>query len=72
MASHSKSPLLCLLLLCLLHQLTSVQSIYFYMEAGQERCFKDEVVKNYVSALTIHISVCFGGLVHPLINLSII
>jgi len=31
----------------------TVQSIYFYMEPGQERCFKDEVVKNYVSNLKI-------------------
>ena len=31
----------------------TVQSIYFYMEPGQERCFKDEVVKNYVSNLII-------------------
>ena len=29
--------------------LTTVQSMYFYLERGQERCFKDEVVKNYVS-----------------------
>ena len=29
--------------------LSPVQAIYFYLEPGQERCFKDEVVKNYVS-----------------------
>ena len=29
--------------------LSHVQSIYFYLEPEQERCFKDEVVKNYVS-----------------------
>lgn len=28
-----------------------VQSIYFYLEKGMTRCFKDEVVKNYVSEL---------------------
>ena len=26
-----------------------VQSIYFYLEKGMTKCFKDEVVKNYVS-----------------------
>lgn len=29
---------------------SEVQAIYFYLERGQEKCFKDEVVKNYVSA----------------------
>ena len=29
-----------------------VQSIYFYLEPGIEKCFKDEVVKNYVSQIT--------------------
>ena len=31
-----------------------VQSIYFYLERGQEKCFKDEVVKNYVRPLHHH------------------
>ena len=26
-----------------------VNAIYFFLEPGMERCFKDEVVKNYVS-----------------------
>jgi len=33
----------------------SVQSIYFYMEPGQERCFKDEVVKNYTLEMVINV-----------------
>lgn len=31
--------------------LSTVQSMYFYLDRGQEYCFKDEVVKNYVSLL---------------------
>ena len=27
----------------------NVNAIYFFLEPGMERCFKDEVVKNYVS-----------------------
>lgn len=47
----------CLLILSIV-LITSVQSIYFYMEPGQERCFKDEVVKNYVGNLFIcHLSI---------------
>ena len=38
--------LLCVLFMC---ATSYVQSIYFYLEKGQEKCFKDEVVKNYVS-----------------------
>jgi hypothetical protein len=26
-----------------------VQGIYFYLEKGMEKCFRDEVVKNFVS-----------------------
>ena len=29
--------------------IAQVQSIYFYLEKDQVKCFKDEVVKNYVS-----------------------
>ena len=28
---------------------SQVQAIYFYLEKDQVKCFKDEVVKNYVS-----------------------
>jgi hypothetical protein len=38
--------LLCVSLLAFVQH---VQGIYFYLEPGQEKCFKDEVVKNYVS-----------------------
>ena len=31
--------------LCMLQ----VQSIYFYLEKGVVKCFKDELIKNYVS-----------------------
>jgi len=37
-------------LVCLLTLLSQVQAIYFYLEQGMEKCFKDEVVNNYVSA----------------------
>lgn len=30
--------------------MTQVQGIYFYLERDMMRCFKDEVVKNFVSA----------------------
>ena len=29
--------------------ISQVQAIYFYLEKDQVKCFKDEVVKNYVS-----------------------
>ena len=32
--------------------LQNAHAIYFYLEPQQEKCFKDEVVKNYVSQLT--------------------
>uniref|UniRef100_A0A7S3IW45 GOLD domain-containing protein n=1 Tax=Strombidium inclinatum TaxID=197538 RepID=A0A7S3IW45_9SPIT len=32
-----------------------VQGIYFYLEKNQEKCFKDEVVKNYTLEMTINI-----------------
>ena len=35
--------------------LSYVQSIYFYLERGQEKCFKDEVVKNYTLEMTINV-----------------
>ena len=39
---------------------SQVNSIYFYLEKGQEKCFKDEVVKNYVSSFEYFIVlICF-------------
>ena len=31
--------------------ISQVQAIYFYLEKDQVKCFKDEVVKNYVSTM---------------------
>ena len=50
-----------LFVLCLF--ISHVQSIYFYLEQNQVKCFKDEVVKNYVSdflilTYTIEINLC--------------
>ena len=46
---NTKSILLSLLCVIIMSATSYVQSIYFYLEKGQEKCFKDEVVKNYVS-----------------------
>merc|ERR1711990_1210242 len=35
--------------------LAHVNAIYFFLEPGQERCFKDEVVKNYTLEMTINV-----------------
>lgn len=42
------------LLVIVLSLIINVHAIYFYLEPGQERCFKDEVVKNYVSVNIQH------------------
>ena len=36
--------------------LMEVKAIYFFLEPGMERCFKDEVVKNYVSIIIVIIN----------------
>jgi hypothetical protein len=41
--------------LALLFFTQQVQSIYFYLEPGMEKCFKDEVVKNYTLEMTINV-----------------
>jgi hypothetical protein len=46
---NTKSIIISLLCLLAMYATNYVQSIYFYLEKGQEKCFKDEVVKNYVS-----------------------
>jgi len=49
MKEHSKTLTLMLSSIMCIFLTNYVQSMYFYMEKGQEKCFKDEVVKNYVS-----------------------
>ena len=39
------------MLICAMALISQVQAIYFYLEKDQVKCFKDEVVKNYVSLI---------------------
>ena len=48
-----KSVFISFICLLVMYATNHVQSIYFYLEKGQEKCFKDEVVKNYVSIIII-------------------